>query len=152
MTNYFSAADRAQIAAVFDNVHTTLGQTITAYKDAESTIVVMSPAYNSIYGTGGSSPSTITKTAVSREISARVRYISGDEELFLSKAGAQLKIPLPHGSVRLKVNASDKDFLKEAKRVEFDGIRYSITSDPLGIGPFSPEYFSFFLTPIDEDA
>jgi hypothetical protein len=152
MTNYLSTAARAQISGVFDNVHETFQRTITAYQDAESNIIVMSPSYNSLYGTGGSSPSTVTKTVVSREISARIRYISGDEDFLFGASNAQVKVTIPRGSIRIKVATIDKDFIKEAKRIEFDGIRYNIVSDSVGIGPFAPNYFSFFLTPIDEDA
>lgn len=153
MTNYISSALRAQISGVYDNIHETFQQTVTAYKDSTETVTVMSPSYNSIYGTGGSSPSTITKEAVQRSIGARIKYISAKEQYMVAgELNSQIKIPLPDGSMRIKVSKTDYDFIKEAKRIEFDGVRYNIVSRGLPIGPFTPAYYSLFLAPIDEDA
>jgi hypothetical protein len=148
--DYLSSSVRTQISEIFDNVHETLKQTITVYKDSENT---MTPSYNSIYGSGGSTPLSITKTSVSRSVGARIKYLSSEEDYFTSsEVNSQMKITIPKGSIRIKVTSDDFDFIKEAKRIEFNGVRYNIISDGLPIGPFSPEYYSIFLTPIDESA
>ena len=40
--------------------------------------------------------------------------------------------------------------LKEAKRAEFEGRRYKISSKGNPTGIFGPQYYHFFLEPLDE--
>ena len=151
--DYLSSSARTAISKAFDDLHETMSQTITAYKDAEKSIVAMSPSYNAIYGSGGSSPSTITKTAVSSSIEARMKYIHSDEEYFMaSEINSQFKVTIPRGSIRIKISSTDFDFIKEAKKIEFNGVRYNIISGGTPIGPFTPAYYAVFLTPVDESA
>jgi hypothetical protein len=56
----------------------------------------------------------------------------------------------PAGTVKIKVDAAAWPFLKEARKVEFDGRRYQISSDYKPNGMFGPRYYSFLLTPINE--
>jgi hypothetical protein len=151
--DYLSSSTRTKISETFDNVHETFKQDIVVYKDAENTITAMTPSYNSIYGSGGSSALSITKTSVQKTIGARIKYISSDEDYFISsELNSQMKITIPRGSIRIKISSADFDYIKEAKRIEFNGVRYNIVSDGLPIGPFSPAYYAVFLTPIDESA
>lgn len=149
MANLISSSARTKISSIFADLHETWGQTITVYKQSREVIVAETAKYNAIYRSSGSTQRNVTKTTVKRSITARIKYINGDED-FLDKSNATIKIP--KGSVRIKVKTVDADFIKEAERVRFDGVTYAITSDKLGIGPFAPEYYSFLLTPIDEDA
>jgi hypothetical protein len=151
--DYLSTDARTAISAAFDNLHDTFQQTITAYKDAEKTIVATTPSYNSIYGNAGSSATSVTKTTVSQNIEARIKYMSSDEEYFISsELNSQIKVTIPRGSIRIKVKAADYDYIKESKRIEFNGVRYNILTDGKPIGPFAPAYYAVFLTPIDESA
>lgn len=149
MTNLISSSARTKISSIFSDLHETFGQTITVYKESRKTIVAQTPQYNAIYRNAGSVSTSEVKTVVKRSIVARIKYINGDEE-FLEDSNSSIKVP--QGSVRIKVKSDDADFIKEAERIRFDGVTYDITSDKLGIGPFAPEYYSFLLTPIDEDA
>jgi hypothetical protein len=76
-----------------------------------------------------------------------------DEEFFQnSSAGtdSQNKIIMPNGSVKIVVDPRGYLFIREARKVEFDGITFSIRSDGNPIGLFSNQYYEFLLTPIDE--
>lgn len=149
MANLISSAARSKISSIFSDLHETFGQTIVVYKESRKTIVAQTSGYNAIYRNAGKVSRNETKEIVKRSIQARIKYINGDED-FLDKSNSSIKIP--KGSVRIKVLSADADFIKEAERIRFDGVTYDITSDKLGIGPFAPEYYSFLLTPIDEDA
>jgi hypothetical protein len=142
----FSDSLKAEIGQILDNVHETFGRTITAYKDAENTVVATTPSYNAIYGVDAN----ITKTTVSSSFTVRIKYIKKDEEQILtdSRVDSQLKISLPAGSVRIKVGTIGFNFLKDSKRIDLDGRRYLIINDSF---PFSPEYHTFYLKPLDED-
>lgn len=149
--SFLSDSVKTQIKAVFDNVHDTFGRDIIAYKDAQETISITTAGYNSRYG----SPVSVSKTTVSQTFKARIKYIKSSEELLRdSQINSQLKISLPEGIVRIKVDAEGFNFIKEAKRIELDGQRYTVLNDsiPKIIGPFDPQYYSFYLVPLDEDA
>lgn len=153
MSSYISADTKSAISSIMDNIHDTFSQEIMVYKDAKKNIVAMSPSYNSIYGSGGSTPTTETNETVSRAVQARIKYYSHEEEYFEdSKVDSQIKVKVPQGSIRIKVAKEDYLFIKEAKRIDFDGNRYNITDIAKPIGPFSPRYYSFILTLVDESS
>jgi hypothetical protein len=148
--SFLSSTLKSQIQGVFDDVHVTLGKEITAYKDAERNVVALTPAYNHLYDVGGS----LSKTTVSSTFTARIKYLkSSDKLLNDGSIRAQLKVPLPEGVVRVKVDPTGFAFLQDAKRIELDGTRYSILNDsfPKSIGPFDFRYYAFYLIPTDPD-
>lgn len=68
----------------------------------------------------------------------------------LTGAEAQQRIVYPVGTIKIKVPADAFVYLKEARRIEFEGRRYSIVSDYKPFGIFGPKYYAFILSPIDE--
>jgi hypothetical protein len=141
-----------RVSLKFADLHDTFSREITVYKNAKRVAIASSPSFNAIYGTSGATNSVEYQT-VSQTFSARVYYIKMDEE-FLSSSDAdndaQNKIILPNGSVKIVVDPAGYLFIKEARKVEFDGISFSIRSDGNPIGLFSNQYYEFFLTPVDE--
>ena len=77
-----------------------------------------------------------------------------DKEFLSNEAGAQSgtqnKIILPDGSVKIVVAEAGYDYMREARRVEFDGTKFAIKSDGVPRGLTSNRFFTFVLTPIDE--
>lgn len=134
------------------DLHDTFSREITVYKNAKRIAIASSPSFNAIYGTSGATNTTEYQT-VSATFMARVYYLKMDEE-FLSNNSAgtdsQNKIIMPNGSVKIVVDPRGYLFIKEARKVEFDGITFSIRSDGNPIGLFSNQYYEFLLTPIDE--
>jgi hypothetical protein len=134
------------------DLHDTFSREITVYKNAKRVAIASSPAFNSIYGTSGATNTSEYQT-VSATFSARIYYLKMDEEFFQnSSAGSesQNKIVMPNGSVKIVVDPRGYLFIREARKVEFDGITFSIRSDGNPIGLFSNQYYEFLLTPIDE--
>lgn len=134
------------------DLHDTFSREITVYKNAKRIAIASSPSFNAIYGTSGATNTSEYQT-VSETFLARIYYLKMDEE-FLSNSSAgtdsQSKIIMPNGSVKIVVDPQGYLFIKEARKVEFDGLTFSIRSDGNPIGLFSNQYYEFFLTPIDE--
>ena len=134
------------------DLHDTFSREITVYKNAKRVAIASSPSFNAIYGTSGATNTSEYQT-VSETFLARIYYLKMDEE-FLSNSSSgtdsQNKIIMPNGSVKIVVDPHGYLFIKEARKVEFDGITFSIRSDGNPIGLFSNQYYEFFLTPIDE--
>jgi hypothetical protein len=134
------------------DLHDTFSREITVYKNAKRVAIASSPSFNAIYGNSGAT-NTVEYQTVSATFSARIYYLKMDEE-FLSNSSAgtdsQNKIIMPNGSVKIVVDPQGYLFIREARKVEFDGMTFSIRSDGNPIGLFSNQYYEFFLTPIDE--
>lgn len=154
-TSYLTSLQKRNIADVFDNIAKTFERTIYGFKDGERISLASNSQYNAFYKTQSSNTEF---TEVSQEIQARIRYVKADEELFSFKdgssaSGGQNKVALPAGSVKIKVNREGYEFIKDARRVELDGQRFSIVSNARQIAMFGPDYspyYEYILTPTDE--
>lgn len=141
-----------QVILKLGDLHDTFSREITVYKNAKRIAIASSPSFNAIYGNSGATNTSEYQT-VSETFMARIYYLKMDEE-YLSNSSAgtdsQNKIIMPNGSVKIVVDPKGYLFIKEARKVEFDGITFSIRSDGNPIGLFSNQYYEFLLTPIDE--
>ena len=153
-TSYLTSLQKRNIADVFDNIAKTFERTIYVFKDGERISLATNSQYNSFYRERSSNTEF---SEVSLEIQARIRYVKADEELFKfsdgTAGGVQNKIALPAGSVKIKVDRAGYEFIKDAKRLEVDGNRYSVVSNARQIAMFGPDYspyYEYLLTPTDE--
>jgi hypothetical protein len=134
------------------DLHDTFSREITVYKNAKRIAISSSSQFNAIYGSSGST-NNLEYENVTKTFLARIYYIKMDEEFFSNESngnGSQSKIIMPSGSVKIVVDPEGFLFIKEARKVEFDGKTFSIRTDGNPIGLFSNQYYEFFLTPIDE--
>lgn len=141
-----------RVSKKFADLHDTFAREITVYKNAKRVAIASSPTFNAIYGTSGATNNIEYQTVV-KKFSAKVYYLKMDEEFFANSSqnsGSQNKIIMPNGSVKIVVDPEGFLFIKEARKVEFDGITFAIKSDGNPIGLFGNNYYEFFLTPIDE--
>lgn len=141
-----------RVTSKFADLHDTFSREITVYKNAKRVAIASSPSFNAIYGNSGAT-NTIEYQTVSATFSARIYYLKMDEEFFSSSSTEtefQNKIIIPNGSVKIIVDPQGYLFIKEARKVEFDGISFSIRSDGNPIGLFGNHYYEFMLTPVDE--
>ncbi len=72
------------------------------------------------------------------------------DEAGTGQVGTQNKVILPDGSVKIVVKEAGYNYIREARRVEFDGRKFAIKSDGSPRGLTSNRFFTFLLTPIDE--
>ena len=149
-SSYITADQKAFINSIFDNVHETFAREITVYMNPEVVIMTASPTFNSLYNADvANAANTPEYIAKSYTFKARIHYMSQEQSIFPG-AEAQQRIVYPVGTIKIKVPLSAFEYLKEARRIEFEGRRYSIVSDYKPFGIFGPKYYAFILSPIDE--
>ena len=150
-SSYITSAQKTMIESVIDNVHETFGRNITVFGEGRKVLIAASDEYNGVYGRTGSGATSTTVTAVTHTIKARIKYIKMEEEkLADGSINSQMGIELIDGSVKITVDSDGYDILKEAKRCEFEGKKYSISSKGRPEGIFGPKYYEFFLKPLEE--
>jgi hypothetical protein len=147
MAGFLSENQKTNIKSIIDQIHDTFAREITVFKIGQRTVIASSPTYNALYKKQSSNTTT---TEVSQTFQARIKYVDMNEELLKNPNPGQDKIIMPTGVVKIKVNLEGFNYVKEAKRVELDGRRFSIKSDGKPLGMFGPQYYEFILTPLDE--
>lgn len=149
-TSYISDSQKEYINSIFDDVFETFQRSITVIMNPEMTVLTTSPSYNAFYGTDDSrAVNEPTYTTKSYTFKAKIRYLSNDKPMYPGSTN-QTRMLYPAGTVKIKVDAAAWPYLKEARKVEFDGRRYQFASDYKPNGMFGPRYYSFLLTPINE--
>jgi|TARA_R110002167_G_scaffold77366_3_gene214917 hypothetical protein len=150
-TSLISESQKNTIKAIIDDIHETFARTITVYEEGEKVLISASSQFNGIYGRSVNGEKTTEKTVVSHLVKARIKYIKADESNITDgKIGSQLGIEIINGLVRITVNKDGFEILKEAKRCEFEGRKYTISSKGNPTGIFGPQYYHFYLSPIEE--
>jgi len=150
-TSLISDSQKNTIKAIIDDIHETFARNITVYEEGEKVLIAASSQFNGIYGKTSSGSKSVQKTVVSHTIKARIKYINAREQnLSGGEIKSQLGIELVDGSVRITVDADGFEILKEAKRCEFEGRKYTIDSKGNPTGIFGPQYYHFYLSPIEE--
>ena len=150
MASLLTAADKTTLNEAMDALHDTFARDVQIIKEAVKTVSTSNAQFNSVYGTAGAS-TNITYTPQSGTYQARIQYLRQEEDYFSdSQLDSQIKVKMPAGSVRMKVSGDAHSYLKDAKRVQFDGRRFTIFSDYRPHGLFDARYYTYYLKPIDE--
>jgi hypothetical protein len=150
MAGFLSENQKTNIKSIIDQIHDTFSREITVFKIGQRTVISSSANYNALYRQQSSNTET---TEVSQTFQARIKYVEMSETFLQdsqSNSSGQDKIILPAGTVKIKVNLEGYEYVREAKRVELDGRRFSIKSDGKPLGMFGPQYYEFILIPMDE--
>jgi hypothetical protein len=150
MAGFLSENQKTNIKSIIDQIHETFAREITVFKIGQRTVISSSANYNALYRQQSSNTAT---TEVSQTFQARIKYVEMSETFLQdsqSNSSGQDKIILPAGTVKIKVNLEGYEYVREAKRVELDGRRFSIKSDGKPLGMFGPQYYEFILIPMDE--
>lgn len=147
--SYISTNEKNFINDAFDNIHETFARTITVISNPKLTVISSSPTYNYFYDKDSSAAETVQYAENKQTFKARIKYINNSLDQ-MPGSSSQDKLMVPAGTVKIKVAEEGYLILKEARKVEFDGRRYSIVSDNKPYGLFGPKYYSFFLSPINE--
>ena len=151
MASILTAAEKASLQSAFNDIHDTFARTIYIFKEAKKVTISTSPDFNPIYNQNTSLNQTVTHQVKSGAFSARIMYDTDRQEPYVSspEIDSQLKLKIPDGTVRIKLDKSGYEYIKEAKRIEFDGRRFAIESDVRPHGLFEPTYYTFFLLPTE---
>lgn len=150
-TSLISESQKNTIKAIIDDIHETFARTITVYEEGQKVLISASSQFNGVYGRSTNGKKTTERVIVSHSIKARIKYINADEgNLTDGNISSQLGVETIYGSVRITVDKSGFEILKEAKRCEFEGRKYTISSKGNPTGIFGPQYYHFYLSPIEE--
>tara|TARA_Y100001938_G_scaffold144374_1_gene218828 strand:- start:5024 stop:5485 length:462 start_codon:yes stop_codon:yes gene_type:complete len=153
MAGFLSADQITKIRDLADTLHTTFARTITVYKNAKKTLIASTNSWNSLYGrTNTGSNSAVEYTIDSQSFSARIYYDNMNSEYLHDgqQGGSQNKVLVADGTVRIVVQEAAYNYIQEARRVEFDGIKFIIESDGKPRGLTENQFYTFVLTPVDE--
>jgi len=150
-TSLISESQKTAIKSIIDDIHETFARNITVYEEGKKILIAASSEYNGIYGKTNGGVNSTTTTSVSHTVKARIKYIDAKgASLADGNINSQLDIEVIDGSVRITVDASGFNILKEAKRCEFEGGKYKIATKGNPTGIFGPQYYHFYLEPIEE--
>jgi hypothetical protein len=150
-TPLISESQKSTIKAIIDDIHETFARNITVFKEGKTVSIAASSEYNGIYGRSGGGKKTVTKTVQQQTIKARIKYIDAKEKGFADgNINSQSDFTVMDGEVRITVNATGFELLKEATRCEFEGRKYTIETKGNPTGIFGPQYYHFYLKPMEE--
>tara|TARA_R110002110_G_scaffold344448_3_gene554452 strand:+ start:103 stop:561 length:459 start_codon:yes stop_codon:yes gene_type:complete len=152
MATLLTLADKASLQSAFNDLHDTFARDIYIFKEAKKITISTSPTFNPIYGQSSSLPQTVTNQVQSGTFKARITYDTDRTEPYISspEIDSQLKLRVPDGTVRIKIDKNGYEYVKTAKRLDFDGRRFTVESDVRPHGLFEPTYYTFFLLPTEE--
>jgi hypothetical protein len=151
MGSLISNSDKEAFESVFDDIHDTFARDIKFIKEAQRVILSTDPNYNYLYKNTKGQISSVQRKIVEATFKARILYVGRQNEgMFDGEVDAQIKVEKHVGEVRIKVDKEGYSYLKETKRCEFDGRKFSVISDEMPHGLFSPKYYTFYLKPVDE--
>jgi hypothetical protein len=148
MASLLSAAKQTAINNIFVNLHDTFSRDIVVYKNAKKSVSISNSQFNGIYGNAGKTTSIVNQE-VSQTFQARIYYTDLKEEILSDSNAPASKIILPQGSVKIIVDLTATEYIREARRVEFDGKIFAIISEWTPICLFDNLYYEFYLSPID---
>jgi len=150
MAGFLSSSQISEIEHLYDCMHDTFAQTITVYKNGKKILIAHDPKYNSVYSRNNLGRNdSVEYSVLSETFDARIYYIKTEEELFNNEK-SQIKVVLPKGAVKIIVRKDGYEFIEEARRIEFDGRRFSIKTDGSPFGLTSNQFYTFYLFPLDE--
>lgn len=152
MPNLIPDSEKQALQQAFNDIHDTFSRPVYYIKEAKTVVLQTSPTFNSIYSQGSSLKQSVKKTINSGQFNARITYDTDKANSYLNdpEIDSQLKLRLPDGYVRIKVDSSGYNIIKKTKRVLFDQRTFSIESDVRPHGLFSPNYYTFFLLPTEK--
>lgn len=148
MGSLISDSDKSDIEKVIDSMHDTFAREIYAYKEAKK-VIISSSSFHGLYSNVNGEQQT-ENVPQFQTFKARIYYpdrqredsVGGDVDM-------QIKVERPQGEVRIKIDQDGYNYIKDAKRVEFDGRRFIINRDVRPHGLFAPKYYTLYLKPVD---
>jgi hypothetical protein len=148
MADFFTPGQKAQLEAVFTDIHDTFSRSITIYKKKKEIFVATNQTYNALYSRVKDQTKTVEKVT-SLEVNARIMYMDKQyiaEEYALR---AQTNLPISEGELRIKLDPAGYEAFKFANRIEIDGFVWRIKTDASAIGLFSPHFYMIYLERAD---
>jgi len=151
MGSLINDSDKEAFQSVFTDIHDTFARDIKFIQDAKRVILSTDPNYNYLYNNVRGQVASVSYKVTEAIFKARIMYVGRqNEDVFDGETSAQIKVEKHVGEVRIKVDQEGYKYLKDTKRCEFDGRKFSIISDEMPHGLFTPHFYTFYLKAVDE--
>jgi hypothetical protein len=150
MSSFLSDSQKKILSEQFNMLHETFARDIVVYKESQKVIISTDPSYNYIYNNTGGETS-VQNVPQKQTFKARVLYDDNRDTEYFGEFGSSTKVKRVSTAsrVRIKLKKEDFDYIKEAKRVEFDGRMFLIDSDPRPHGLFDVYFYTLHLKPVE---
>lgn len=143
--NLVPGSMRKSVRDALEDMHETFAREVVIFKRKTETFVSSSSStYNALYARLKNEQKTLGKVT-QVNVKARIDYIDRQEKSNVSAVNAQVNVPLPDGSVRLKIDQAGHALLKKSSRVEIDGQLYELVSDSSKTGTFEVHYYIMYF-------
>lgn len=140
------AAGKIELEGVIDDVHDTFKRPLWVYKDNEVTIIATNPSFNSVYqAAADAAQDNKTIELVKQEFYCRVFYYNQFNRPVNVNDSSVLGLETTVGRVRIKCDNEAHAFIKDAKRLEFDGYKFEIMSMARPVGLFNQARWEIHL-------
>lgn len=145
----FTDAEKSFFASCIHDVHETFCRDITVCSEPIRTVV--DPNVNPLYQFPRDA-SKVVLTPVSTVINARILAgTPSNETLADGTKYNDVPVAIPAGKVRIKVEKQYHQLISDCKRIDIDGMKYTVESHSRPHGIFETNYYTYFLRPIEED-
>lgn len=134
---------KSQIELQLGKIHDTFKKTqLKVYCESEVVVASTDPDFNPIFRRPSSH---VVNQPQIHTIEARISYGDVLNNDRLENSG----IKLSSNEAYLKIKSEDFELFKQAKRMELNGERYSVSSEKRPIGMFSTKYYGIKLKKVD---
>lgn len=149
MSSLISDSQKASLVADFSSLVDTFVRPLIAYKEAQKIVISTDPNFNRL-NRFDQNQTKIQNAPVYQTINARIYYNKNIDNPYGDINGktpsSQLKLRMPDGAVRIKVDAAGFAYIGQTKRIELDGNLFEVASVERPHGLFGVEYYTYWLT------
>lgn len=151
MSSLINDSQKASLVSDFQGVVDTFVRPLVVYQEAQHIVIISDPNYNPLTATNQNN-TQITNIPVYTTISGRILYDKGQEWSFVrpypgrGTAEGQIKVKDDViRSVRIKVDHSGYQLLRDSKKVQVDGHLFDNESVARPHGLFASNYYTFYF-------
>lgn len=149
MASILTESEKNSLSNQFFDLHDTFSKPIVAFKNAEELVMSTNIENNMFFPNAGTSD-IAQNIIVSGIFNARVKYISKEDLRFFNGGADQNTLKIEEGMVRIKVDETGSNFIKDSTRIKFDGTLFESVTSPRPHGLFGPsKFYTYYLKRID---
>jgi hypothetical protein len=144
-------AQKNELSLQIDNIADTFKREIVVYKSPNKIIVSSDPNYNP-FDSNNQNIFNPENEWVQSKFYARILYRNYQDGPYMTPYvggtldEAQAKLRSAEGIVRIKIHKNDyENFIKEAKKIEFDGFMFLVETLERPHGLFNTQYYTYYL-------
>jgi len=148
----FSEAEKSLAQSLLTLSTEEFNQDILIIRDGKKTVISEDLSYNYIYKRNSEGVKSYTEEIQRQTVQGSILYGAAEQDTWSDPhAKSQFRIKIPSNTVRIRSTKEVYDILKESKRIELEGKRYSFATDFKPHGLFTTAFYDCFLQVIDEE-